>query len=74
MSYAASAVRIDENNLSGTPGPTLKRFESFSRPIKGPRVPKLSTEFERDGSRPFDTGYEDMSGMNPYTFDSGRGR
>ena len=74
VSYAASAVRIDENNLSGTPGPTLKRFESFSRPIKGPRVPKLSTEFERDGSRPFDTGYEDMSGMNPYTFDSGRGR
>lgn len=75
VSYAASVIKIDENNLSGTPGPTLKRFESFSRPMKGPRMPKASAEFERGGGNmPVDMGYEEMSGMNPYSYDSGRGR
>lgn len=39
-SYAAPpappAARMNDMDLSGTPGPTLKRFESFSRPMNPP--------------------------------------
>ena len=36
---APATARLNDMDLSGTPGPTLKRFESFSRPIKTPQAP-----------------------------------